>query len=62
MPARRLEDRIRELCAKVSVAPETELDAALSELKSALHEHSVRLRKMAAENFAKRKPGDKRSH
>lgn len=48
MPARRLEDRIRELCAKVIVAREEDVGPAIAELKSALHEHNDRLRKLAA--------------
>jgi hypothetical protein len=58
VPSRYLESRIRDLCAKVITAPEPELEPLLSELKSALQEHSDRLRKMAAETFARR-PGAK---
>ena len=36
---RRLEDRIRELCAKALTAQESELDAILSALRSAVREH-----------------------
>lgn len=60
VPSRDLESRIRDLCAKVITVPEPELAPLLSELKSALHEHSARLRKMAAQTFACR-PGSKRS-
>jgi len=45
---RRLEDRIRELCGEAIAAQETESDPILSKLRSALHEHSERLRKLAA--------------
>jgi hypothetical protein len=48
MPSRRLEDRIRELCAKVIVAREEEVAPAIADLKEALHEHNMRLRKLAA--------------
>jgi hypothetical protein len=48
MPSRRLEDRIRELCAKVIAAHEDDVGPAISELKSALREHNVRLRQLAA--------------
>jgi hypothetical protein len=41
---RRLEDRIRELCAKALTAQESELHAILS----ALREHIERLRRLAA--------------
>lgn len=46
--ARRLEDRIRDLCAKAVAAGSGELNPILSELKSALHEQTQRLRTMAA--------------
>ena len=46
---RRLEDRIRELCAKTLTAQgSAELEPIFSELTSALHEHTERLRKTAA--------------
>jgi hypothetical protein len=51
VPSRRLEDHIIELCAKVIVAPETELEPVLSELKTALREHNVKLRRLAAEKL-----------
>lgn len=49
VPSRRLEDRIRELCAKVTIERGAELDNALAELRAALNEHSKSLRKIAAE-------------
>jgi hypothetical protein len=45
---RRLEDRIRVLCARTVSAPEAELAPIIAELKAALHEHTQRLRKLAA--------------
>jgi hypothetical protein len=51
VPSRRLEDHIKDLCVKISAARETELEPALSELKSALHEHAVKLRRLAAEKL-----------
>ena len=48
MQNRRLDDRIRELCAKIVAAQDSEVELTISELKSAVHEHTVRLRKMAA--------------
>jgi hypothetical protein len=43
---RRLEDRIRELCAKAVATPESrELTEVAQQLKSALHEHAQRARK-----------------
>ena len=47
---RRLEDRIRELCAKVVVTPGTpEWNEILRELSEALHEHTRRMRKLITE-------------
>jgi hypothetical protein len=46
--SRRLEDSIRELCAVVIAAKDTELEPALSDLKAALREHTDGLRKLAA--------------
>jgi hypothetical protein len=52
MPARRLEDRIRELCARAISAQESELDSIFFALQQALREHNERLRKLAAEKLA----------
>jgi hypothetical protein len=47
---RRLDDRIKELCAKaVATPPSPELEEILRELQKALHEHTERLRKMVAQ-------------
>jgi hypothetical protein len=53
MPPRRLEDRIRQLCAKAVAAPESDLEPVITELKVALHEHTERLRKLAALKLAR---------
>lgn len=45
---RRLEDRIKALCAKALTAQESELEAIISELRAALLEHNFRLRKLVA--------------
>lgn len=46
---RRLDDHIRELCtAAVAASSPEELDAILSELRVAIHEYTVRLRRRAA--------------
>jgi hypothetical protein len=45
---RRLEDRIRELCAMAVTAEQPELEIILAELQSALREHTERLRRLAA--------------
>lgn len=45
---RRLEDRIRELCARAVVTPESgELDEIFTQLRAALREHTDRLRHLA---------------
>jgi len=54
--ARRLEDRIRELCAQALTAQAPELDPILSALQSALREHNQRLRKLAAAKLAAWQP------
>jgi len=56
MPSRRLEDRIRELCAVAAAAKDGELKAVHVELKSALSEHTERLR-----NLAFMRPHERRS-
>jgi|SRR5580700_3924989 hypothetical protein len=48
VPFRRLDDRIRELCARVITTPATELEPTISALKAALREHTERLRTLAA--------------
>jgi hypothetical protein len=49
MTHQRLDDRIKDLCAKaVATPPSTELEGILRQLKDALHEHTEHLRKMAA--------------
>src|SRR4029077_10734880 len=46
VPPRRLEDRIREICQQPLTARSAgESDTILAELRSALHEHSRRVRK-----------------
>jgi hypothetical protein len=43
MAARRLEDRIRELCARALNANEAEWGATIAELQSAIQEHAMRI-------------------
>jgi hypothetical protein len=50
--ARRLEDRIRELCARGVTAQESELEPIFSALQLSLREHNDRLRKLAAAQLA----------
>ena len=61
MPSRRLEDRIRELCASVIVAREEDVGPAIAELQSALHEPNDRLRKLAATKLTRLETSDTRS-
>jgi hypothetical protein len=49
--SRRLEDRIRELCEKVLIGSESELESTLAGLQAALHEHTERFRRLAAEQI-----------
>lgn len=53
MQSRRLEDRIRSLCAKVVSVGDKELAPAISDLQSALREHTDRIRKLAAGKLTK---------
>jgi hypothetical protein len=51
MRARRLEDRIRGLCAQVAMAEPPELSPLLVKLQSALREHTERLRAKTLERL-----------
>lgn len=42
-PGRRIEDQIRELCARASFASDKELELILSELQVAMNEYGRRL-------------------
>ena len=56
----RLEDRIRELCAKAVTSDDTELPSVMSELRSAMREHIERIRTLAVRQLAGERPrGDK---
>ena len=48
VPSRKLDDRIRELCAQLVAADGDCLEPLIMELKATLREHNNRLRKMAA--------------
>jgi hypothetical protein len=50
--SRPLEDRIRQLCADAVAASASDLEPVITELKVALHEHTERLRKLAASKLA----------
>ena len=47
MPARRLQDRIRELCARALYAEDREWAEILCELQSAIQEHDLRIANLA---------------
>ncbi len=48
MHTRRLDDRIRNLCAQIAEATDGELEAILQDLLGAIHEKIERLRSLAA--------------
>jgi hypothetical protein len=52
VPSRRLEDKIRDLCARALTAEAAELEGIFAELKSSLHEHSERLRQTMVTKLA----------
>jgi hypothetical protein len=54
VPSRRIDDRIRDLCAKVASSQANDYEPTLLELKAALRQHTDRLRKMAVESLAKK--------
>ena len=56
VPYRRIEDRIRELCARLTKAEDKDFELAISDLKAALHDHTEQLRKLVAESLLKRRP------
>jgi hypothetical protein len=48
MPARRLEDRIRELCARALYVKGPEWNTVISELQSSIQEHALRVANLNA--------------
>jgi len=42
-PERRLEDKIRDLCANLVVSSDDDFQQALSELRAAINEHTLRI-------------------
>ncbi len=51
MPARRLEDRIRELCERLLFEKEPKWSVTAQELRSALPEHVFRIENLATAVF-----------
>jgi hypothetical protein len=56
MSSRRLEDRIRELCARALDESSPQWDMTVHQLQLAIQEHSLRLSNMAAAATVWRKP------
>lgn len=56
MPARRLEDRIRELCARALYEREPEWGATVHELQLAIREHTLRMANLASAATVAGKP------
>ena len=55
VPSRRLEDRIRELCAKAVSAPDSaDFNEVMQQLRECLREHANRLRQLAARKLRPR--------
>ncbi len=52
MAARRLEDRIRQLCVRLLIEHELEWSLTAKELQLTLQEHTLRMRNRAAAVFA----------
>jgi HEAT repeat protein len=60
VPSRRLDDRIRRLCSKVTSASEEEAEPLLKELQSAIREKIESVRKLAARQLIQRKKAEQR--
>jgi hypothetical protein len=56
VPDRRLEDRIREFCAKAVASDEAEFRSVMSELRSAMRQHVDRIRTLAVRQLAGERP------
>jgi len=56
MPARRLEDRIRELCARALFTQEPEWSAIIGELQTAIQQHALRVANLATAATVARHP------
>ena len=59
MSARRLEDRIRELCARVLYEKEPEWSATVQKLQQAIEEHAMRIANTST-RAAKAAPAERR--
>lgn len=56
MPSRRLEDRIRELCARALYEKEPQWGVTVLELQMAIQEHMLRMANLSAGAIAIGKP------
>ena len=56
MPARRLEDRIRELCARALFEKDPEWSATIHQLQSAIQEHALRISNASTGTIVTGKP------
>ena len=56
MPARRLEDRIRELCARALFETEPKWSATIHQLQSAIEEHALRVNNANTASVVSRQP------
>jgi hypothetical protein len=56
VPYRRLEDRIRELCAKAVTSDDSEFPSVMSELRSAIREQIEKIRTLAVRQLAGERP------
>jgi hypothetical protein len=56
MPARRLEDRIRELCARALYENEPQWGVTILELQKAIHEHMLRVANLSTGAIAAGRP------
>jgi len=56
MPARRIEDRIRELCARVLYEKEPQWGVTICELQMAIQEHMLHIANLSAGAIAAGKP------
>ena len=53
LPQRRIDDRLRALCAKLPAVPEHEFETVLQELLELVHQVNERLKRRAARLFLK---------
>ncbi len=64
VPSRRLDDKIRELCARAVQCPNEDNGQTLEALRDAIREKTQRLRRLAANKLVQKHPDvpERRSH